>query len=228
MKKILITILLVALFKLVSGQTIIKMEKKNGIFVMPCSINGLGLKFVFDTGASDVSISLSEALFMLKNDYLLETDILGSENYRIADGEIKEGTRIVFRKITIGSIELNNVEASIVHNLNAPLLLGQSALSRLGKVEFDYSNNTITIDDSKVHNNPEINGVPYLFETTFDKNVTEGIIRNNPNPSAIKVYSIPTDSRIYVIEISKDIYCKVYVDGHIGYISKGFLKRKNN
>lgn len=190
-------------------------------------INGLGLKFIFDTGASDVSISLSEAMFMLKNDYLSVIDILASENYKIADGQIKEGTRIILRKITIGSIELNNVEASIVHNTNAPLLLGQSALSRLGKIELDYLRNSLTIDDSKVSNNPVIDGVPYLFETTYDKNITGGIIRNSPNPGAIKVYSIPNGSRIYVIEISKDIYCKVYVDGHIGYISRAFLKRKN-
>lgn len=37
MRKILTTVLFISLSFLVSGQTIISMEKKNGIFVMPCS-----------------------------------------------------------------------------------------------------------------------------------------------------------------------------------------------
>lgn len=52
------------------------------------------LKFIFDTGASDVTISLTEALFMLKNGYLKETDFKVSVYYSIANGEIAEGTRI--------------------------------------------------------------------------------------------------------------------------------------
>lgn len=57
----------------VQAQDIVPMEKKGGVYKVPCKINGLTLKSVFDTGASDVSISLTEALFMYKNDYLQET-----------------------------------------------------------------------------------------------------------------------------------------------------------
>ena len=55
------------------AQDIIKMEKSGGIYLIPCKVNGLPLKFIFDTGASDVSISLTEALFMLKNGNLKES-----------------------------------------------------------------------------------------------------------------------------------------------------------
>ncbi len=128
-----------------SAQTIIKMEKANGIFVMPCKVNELPLKFIFDTGASDVSISLTEAMFMLKNGYLKESDLIGTQYYQIANGDIQEGTKIVLRQIEVGKLKLYNVKASVVHSLSAPLLLGQSALSKLGKIEFDYSNNTLKI-----------------------------------------------------------------------------------
>ena len=128
------------------GQTVIKMEKRNGVFVIPCKVNGLSLRFIFDTGASDVSISLTEALFMLKNGYLSEKDILGTEFYGIANGNIEEGTKIILRQILIGKIKLNNVHASVVHDLNAPLLLGQTALERFGKVTIDYENNIISFE----------------------------------------------------------------------------------
>ena len=48
----------------------IPMTPDGGVYKMPCTINGLPLKFIFDTGASDVSISLTEASFMLKNDFI--------------------------------------------------------------------------------------------------------------------------------------------------------------
>ena len=115
------------------------------------------MKFIFDSGASNVTISLTEALFMLKNDYLTEQNIIGTNKFSIANGEIMEGTRIILNSIIIGGIELRNVEASIVHTPNAPLLLGQSALSKLGKYNFDYFNNTLTVFGGNSTNNTSTN-----------------------------------------------------------------------
>jgi predicted aspartyl protease len=103
------------------------------------------MNFIFDTGASDVSISLTEAMFMIKNGYLNESDIFGTEYYKIANGEIQEGTKIVIRELEFDGLILFNIEASVVHNLDAPLLLGQSAISLLGKIQIDYNKNTLTV-----------------------------------------------------------------------------------
>ena len=49
----------------------IQMKKMySGVYEVACTINNLPLKFIFDTGASSVSISSVEASFMLKNGYL--------------------------------------------------------------------------------------------------------------------------------------------------------------
>ena len=120
-------------------------KREGGTYEIPCKVNGLDLKFILDTGASDVSISLTEALFMLKNGYLEKSDITGTQNYSNANGEIAEGTTITIKKLEFGGFTLSNVEASIVNNLRAPLLLGQSAISRLGKIEIDPKNGTLTI-----------------------------------------------------------------------------------
>ena len=125
---------------------VIQMRKMpSGTFEIPCKVNGLALKFIFDTGASDVSISMTEAIFMLKNGYLSEDDIMGTQYYSIANGDIAEGTTIRIRKLEFGGLTLYNVDASIVHELEAPLLLGQSAISRLGKIQIDPVNSTLTI-----------------------------------------------------------------------------------
>jgi clan AA aspartic protease (TIGR02281 family) len=130
------------------AQDIVKMEKEGGVYLIPCKVNGLPLKFIFDTGASDVSISLTEAVFMLKNGYLNESDIKGSVIYSIANGEIAEGTKINIRNIVVGKQSLQNVEASIIHSTEAPLLFGQSAMERFGKFTMDYSNSNLIIGGS--------------------------------------------------------------------------------
>lgn len=56
-----------------------------------------------------------------------------------------EGTVINLRKVSFGDTELTNVKASVARNLKAPLLLGQSVLSRLGSVEIDNQKQVIRI-----------------------------------------------------------------------------------
>ena len=143
-----ISLMLILLFHLViagTSQTVIKMRKENGVSVIPCKVNGLPLNFIFDTGSEDVSISLTEASFMLKNGYLDSKDIVGTSNFLDANGNINEGIIINIREVEIAGIILKNVKASIVKNLKAPLLLGQSAISKLGKIQIDLESNTLTI-----------------------------------------------------------------------------------
>lgn len=90
-------------------------------------------------------MSTVEATFMLKNGYLNDRDIIGKQNYITATGEISEGTVINLREVDFGGLSLNNIKASIVRNQKAPLLLGQSVLNRLGKIEIDNENNLIKV-----------------------------------------------------------------------------------
>ena len=115
------------------------------VYKVPCSINNLPLYFIFDTGASDVSISNVEATFMMKNDFLKSTDVIGRQNYLTADGEICEGTVINLRSVNFAGLHLENVKASVIRNQSAPLLLGQSILNRLGKIEIDNSNGLLKV-----------------------------------------------------------------------------------
>ena len=123
----------------------IPFTKEGGVCKVKCAINGLPLHFIFDTGATDVSISSVEATFMAKNDFLSSSDIIGKQNYQTADGNITEGTVINLKDVKLGSLHLNNIKASVVRNQEAPLLLGQSVLSKLGKIEIDNTKNVLRI-----------------------------------------------------------------------------------
>ena len=116
-----------------------------GTFEVPCQINGLPLQMIFDTGASDVTISSVEANFMLKNRYLSDKDIKGKRYYQVATGELSAGAVITLREIMIGDVKLKDVEASVVNNQRAPLLFGQSAMERFGTITIDNENNKLII-----------------------------------------------------------------------------------
>lgn len=117
----------------------------SGVYEVPCNVNGLPLNFIFDIGASTVSISSLEVSFMLKNGYLKQEDIEGKEYFSTATGEIREGTIIRLREIKIGDAILRNVKASVAHNQQAPLLLGQSVLERFGIITIDNINSKLFI-----------------------------------------------------------------------------------
>ena len=119
--------------------------RTGGVTKVKCTINDLPLQFIFDTGASVVSISKLEATFMYKNDYLTQKDIVGKTAFVDANGDISVGTVINLRNVSFGGLMLENVRASVVENDKAPLLLGQSVLSRLGKVEIDNERSVLKI-----------------------------------------------------------------------------------
>ena len=131
---------------LIASTSEVQMRKmRSGVYEVPCTINDLPLKFIFDTGASTTTISSVEAAFMLKNGYLKENDIRGKEYYSTATGEIHEGTVIRLREIKIGDAVLRNVDASVTHSQQAPLLLGQSVMERFGTITIDNSTSKLTI-----------------------------------------------------------------------------------
>ena len=118
---------------------------EGGNCYVKCQINELPMRFVFDTGAADVSISMVEASFMMKNGYLTEKDVIGSGRFSDAIGNVSEGTVINLKKVKFGDLELDNVRASVVRNQKAPLLLGQTVLSRIGKIEIDNQKKVIVV-----------------------------------------------------------------------------------
>lgn len=248
MKRTLI-LLVVSLFSIVSlSQTTIKMKRQGGVSIVPCKVNGLDLSFIFDTGASDVTISLTEALFMLKNGYLSESDITGTANYTDAKGEISEGYTIVLKEIEFAGLKLFNVKASIVATLDAPLLLGQTAISKLGRIELDLASNTLIIlngnstfdysayktkDQSSYSSQSStmaksatyaLSGVELQELRQEEMKEIGSILRVSADETSEAIYWIPKETKVTLVEKGSS-YVKVTINGKTGYIS---IKDYNN
>lgn len=125
---------------------VIKLSREDGVILVPITINGEDLSFIFDTGASLISISSSTAQKMLDEGRLQKGDFIGKGDFTDATGKISEGLIINLRMVKIGSKILQNIQACVSSSQNAPLLFGQSAMQRFGKLSIDYDNNEITFD----------------------------------------------------------------------------------
>jgi hypothetical protein len=127
-------------------QTIVKMSKVDGLYLLPCKVNGKTSSFIFDTGASSLLVSIDWVKERIKDGSIKIGDIASTViNYTVASGSVEEGRMMTIRKFEIGDLFLTNVKALIANNSNAPLLLGQNALEQFGEFSFEYKTNTLTI-----------------------------------------------------------------------------------
>lgn len=129
-----------------SEKFVVKMTENSGVYEIPVKVNGELMYFIFDTGASLISISSKEAISLYKSGSLTADDVLGKSEFSDANGDISEGTIINLKTVEIGKKTLDNVVACVVDNQNAPLLFGQSALGKFGKVSIDYTKGEIVFE----------------------------------------------------------------------------------
>jgi aspartyl protease family protein len=116
-------------------------EMSGNTITIPVKINGMNLDMIFDTGASSTCITLAEAEYLYEKGNLTEDDILDVRKFQTADGNISIGLRINLRDVSIGDkINLHDVEALVVQNQQAPLLLGQSVMKEFREISVDRKN----------------------------------------------------------------------------------------
>ncbi|ELI6456083.1 hypothetical protein FPG87_12810 [Flavobacterium psychrophilum] len=187
------------------SQTKIPLEYSNGVNYVNCKINNIPLKFILDTGAADVSISKTEALFLIKNDFISYDDFIGKSKYINANGEIIEGSKINLKEIEFGGIIVKNVVAVVLNNDKSPLLLGQSFLSKIGP--YTINNNELIIQNGK-EKKPEEKEIFESFEW-LKKSFESHLIKND---------SLQINITLSEIKLSKQD----------GYVLIGFRDVKTN
>ena len=153
----------------INAEVRIHMEKDGGVYKVPCKVNGLNMKFIFDTGASKVCISSTYAEMMLENGYLDKSDIKGTSKSTIADGTVIDNVIINLRKVEIAGQTIENVSAIVVPTQNAPLLLGQSVIQKLGRVSIDGED--LVIHNANIYTEDEIDVIFNKAEDMFNSKV---------------------------------------------------------
>lgn len=122
-------------------------EEFGGVKTIPVKLNGVTMNMIYDTGCSGLHISLNELQTLAKNGKISQDDVLGVSYSTIADGSIVQNGLINIKQIEIGSgdeiIKLENIQASVALNQDAPILLGNAVFDELASVEVDNVEKTI-------------------------------------------------------------------------------------
>jgi aspartyl protease family protein len=129
-----------------SAGTEVSLVKEGGTFKVPVLINGvIRLKFTVDSGAADVSIPADVVMVMMRMGTLKESDFLGTQTYRLADGSTVPSKTFRIRSLKVGDKVIENVTGSMA-NVEGSLLLGQSFLSRFHRWSINNSKQVLELE----------------------------------------------------------------------------------
>ena len=112
-----------------AGDDIVLERDRTGQFHLDAAVNGNQTKFLVDTGADTVALTLADAeaagLAVNPDAFVPIVQTASGQGY---------GTVVMLDRLEIGDTELHNVGAIVVKDLGVSLL-GQSVLARMGRVE---------------------------------------------------------------------------------------------
>ncbi len=128
--------------------TEIPLEKQGGVYRLPVRINGvITLKFILDSGASEVTIPADVALTLIRTGTIADSDFLPGMSYKLADGSELKSARLIVREMEFGGIKINNVPCSVTPSAG-DLLLGQSLLEKLNSWTLDNNKHVLLLDSA--------------------------------------------------------------------------------
>ena len=114
---------------------------------MPVFINNaITLKFVVDSGASDVSIPADVVMTLMRTATITTSDFIGTATYSLADGSTMPSTRFRIRSLKVGNKVVENVTGSVAP-VQGSLLLGQSFLSHFKSWSIDNTRHALALNE---------------------------------------------------------------------------------
>ena len=109
-------------------------------------------------------MQLAELLY--RSGKLSDSDIKGYGRSQTASGHIVDNMAIVLKDVEISGLHLKNVDAVVIEGQNVPLLLGLSAIQKLGKVTLQGNR---LIIDSSILPNFQLAGIRSQIELHIEK-----------------------------------------------------------
>ena len=133
-----------------SSATIIQMvANADGVYQIPAMVNTTIKTMInMETGLAETQVSPEFALSMLKGKQITDADWLKGSPFNFNDGGTPKSNRYLIHSIKIGTLELKNIEVTVIPNLQAPLVIGQNALLKSGLIQFDFNNKQLKIVSS--------------------------------------------------------------------------------
>jgi D-alanyl-D-alanine carboxypeptidase len=124
----------------------VPLQEQGGILVVPVLLNSaIKLNFIIDSGSVDVSIPADVVLTLMRTGTLRDTDFIGKQMYKLADGSTVPSVTFRIRSLKVGNREIENVTASVTE-VEGSLLLGQTFLSRFKSWSIDNQREVLVLN----------------------------------------------------------------------------------
>jgi aspartyl protease family protein len=120
-----------------SNHTLVYRADRRGHFSVTAAVNGAPIRFVVDTGASLVALTLDDA----RAAGISHSELVFNQITQTANGRIHFAP-VMLREVRIEQLSIENVPAAVIENLDQSLL-GMSFLRRLKS--FEMREGTLTI-----------------------------------------------------------------------------------
>ncbi len=125
---------------------LVPMQKDGETYVVPVLINtSITLKFVVDSGASDVTIPSDVVTTLMRMGALMESDFLDTKTYVLADGSKVPSRTFRIRSLKVGDTVVENVTGSVAP-AQGSLLLGQSFLGHFKSWSIDNTKHALVLE----------------------------------------------------------------------------------
>jgi len=132
-------------FTSTSPNKIIPMLRETGVYKVPVLINNaITLKFVVDSGASDVTIPSDVVSTLIRAGTITSDDFIGTQKYALADGSVVQAKAFHIKSLKVGDVVVENVTGSVA-DAAGDLLLGQSFLSRFKSWSIDNTRHALAL-----------------------------------------------------------------------------------
>jgi aspartyl protease family protein len=112
-----------------SNRTLVYRADRRGHFSLTAAVNGAPIRFVVDTGASLVALTLDDA----RTAGIGRSELSFNQLTQTANGRVHFAP-VMLREVRIGQLSIENVPAAVIENLDQSLL-GMSFLKRLKSFE---------------------------------------------------------------------------------------------
>ncbi len=122
----------------------------NGVYKIPCLVNGAKMNILFDSKASNATISSPIAKYLIENDYVSNSDLIGRLGENSSDADGLDHIILNLHDVEISGNHLTNVPVVVLDSQTVPLILCLSTLQKLGNVRIN--GNTLTITGTSQYN----------------------------------------------------------------------------
>ncbi|MBN2639964.1 MAG: OmpA family protein [Bacteroidales bacterium] len=120
-------------------------DKKNGLYVSSCLINGLQESFMYDPNNSAL-ISVNMTIELLNEGIISKDDFIGNPEEILKNNTVANNAVLNLKEVTIGGKTIKNLQVIVSKNLFFGIVFGKQVMSNFGKYEFNTQKHLLIIN----------------------------------------------------------------------------------